>query len=89
MTTLTVRGNLDTLIVSRFQAKAALLQAGLLDAVEGLMNDPQTDPIARLAWQDAIEFRRHSPALTGVATALGWTDEQLDALFVAASQIEA
>ena len=89
MTTITVRGNLDTLIVSRFQAKAALLQAGLLDDVEAMMSDHQADPIAKLAWQDAIEFRRYSPALTGVATALGWTDAQLDQLFIAASQIEA
>lgn len=89
MTQITVRGNLDNLIVSRFQAKAALLQAGLLGDVEALIADPATDPLTKLAWQEAIEFRRQSPALLGVATALGWTDEQLDALFVSASQIEA
>lgn len=43
--------------VTRFQARAALHLAGLLPQVEALMADPATDPIARLAWQDAQEFR--------------------------------
>lgn len=76
-------------VVSRFQARAALHLAGLLTAVEALMADPATDMLARLAWTDAQEFRRTSPTLLAMASALSLTDAQLDALFVAAAGIEA
>lgn len=76
-------------VVSRFQARAALHLAGLLDQVEALMADPQTDPLARLAWTDAQEFRRTSPTLVAMASALSLTDAQLDQLFITAAGIEA
>lgn len=76
-------------VVSRFQARAALHLAGLLPQVEALMADPQTDTLARLAWTDAQEFRRTSPTLLAMASALSLTDEQLDQLFVTAAGIEA
>lgn len=76
-------------VVSRFQARAALHLAGLLTAVEALMADPATDTLARLAWTDAQEFRRTSPTLLAMASALSLTDAQLDALFVTAAGIEA
>lgn len=76
-------------IVSRFQAKAALLSAGLLSQVETLIADPSTDIMTKLAWNEAIEFNRNSPTVLGLAKALGLTDEQVDALFVAAAQINA
>ncbi|MCO5213685.1 MAG: hypothetical protein M9936_28635 [Caldilinea sp.] len=76
-------------VVSRFQARAALHLAGLLTAVEALMADPATDTLARLAWTDAQEFRRTSPTMLAMASALSLTDEQLDQLFVTAAGIEA
>lgn len=75
--------------VSRFQAKAALSNAGLLAQVETLMSDPATNPIARLAWSDAQEFHRTSPTVAAMAQALGLSDAQLDALFAAAADIAA
>ncbi len=75
--------------VTRFQARAALLQAGLLDAVETLMADPATPALARLAWTDAQEFRRTSPTVQAMAGALGLSDAQIDALFTSAVGIEA
>lgn len=75
--------------VSRFQARAALHLAGFLPAVEIIMADPQTDALARMAWQDAQEFRRHSPTVNALAMALGMDDAQLDTLFVTAGGIEA
>jgi hypothetical protein len=74
-------------LVSRFQAKTALLQAGLLAAVEAAM--AQASPVAQLAWADAVEFRRDSPTVAGMAATLNLTGAQLDALFMAAAQIEA
>lgn len=76
-------------VVSRFQARAALHLAGLLAQVEALMAAPETDPLARLAWTDAQEFRRTSPTLLAMASALSLTDEQLDQLFITAAGIEA
>ena len=75
--------------VSRFQARAALYQAGLLAQIEAYMASEQADPIARLAWQDAQEFRRTSPTVAALAALLGLDDAALDALFTAAAQIQA
>jgi len=75
--------------VTRFQARAALAQAGLLDGVNGMMEHPDTPVIAKLAWADALEFRRHSPTVLALAGALGMSAQQLDELFVAAAGIEA
>ena len=70
--------------VSRFQARAALLQAGLLAQAEAAV--AQAGPLALLAWQDAQEFHRNSPTINGLAPALGLTAEQIDALFIVAAQ---
>lgn len=74
-------------VVSPFQAKAALLAAGLLDDVEAAI--VQAPDLVRLAWSEAVEFRRGSPSVVAMAQGLGWTEQQLDALFVAAAEIEA
>jgi hypothetical protein len=75
--------------VSRFQARAALLQTGYLDDIEAFMADPATDPFVRIAWQDAQEFRRNSPTVLSLQSFLGLTDGQLDDLFRFAATIEA
>lgn len=76
-------------VVSRFQARAALHLAGLLPQVDALMADPATDMLARLAWQDAAEFRRTSPVLLAMSAALGLTDAQIDDLFTTAHGVSA
>lgn len=77
----------QSMIVTPFQAKAALLDAGLLDDIEALIADPLADRKVVLAWTNAISFERLSPMVAGIAAALGWTDEELDNLFAAAAQI--
>lgn len=72
---------------SRFQAKAALLQAGLLAQIETLM--ASADPIAQLAWADAVEFRRDSPTIAALAAGAGLSEAQIDDLFRAAMTITA
>lgn len=74
-------------VVSRFQAKAALLQADLLDEVETFINDSATPQITKLAWAEAIEFYRQSPTILSMATALSLTPQQLDELFTQAAAI--
>lgn len=76
-------------IVTRFQACAALLGAGLLDSVEAAMSDPATPRLALLAWTTAQEFRRNSPLVTQLGESLGLDDAALDSLFIAAGSIEA
>lgn len=75
--------------VSRFQALAALMHAGLLADVTAWASDPATDPLHKLAFDTATEFSRTSPTLAAGAAALGWNEGQLDDLFAAAAQIQA
>jgi len=73
--------------VSRFQAMAALLNAGLLSQVNVALAD--AGPLAQLAWAEATEFRRNSPTIAGLSAGLGLTDAQVDDLFRAAALITA
>lgn len=75
--------------VSRFQARAALHLAGLLDDVEALMTAPDTPALAKLAWADAQEFERQSPTIAALAGAVGLTEQDIDALFITAAGIKA
>lgn len=74
--------------VSRFQALAVLHLRGLLVGVKAMMADPATDPLTVLAFDSAQTFKRYSPMVMNMAQVLGLTDEQVDDLFIAASQIE-
>lgn len=74
--------------VSRFQARAALLQAGLLESAD-LAVAASNDPFLQLAWKEAVAFPRSSPGIAALAPALGLTDEDLDDLFRAAALITA
>jgi hypothetical protein len=74
--------------VSRFQARAALHLAGLLETIEGAIAI-STDDMVKLAWNEAQEFKRLSPTVLAISAGLGLTDEQLDDLFITAATIEA
>lgn len=73
--------------VSPFQAKAALLQMGLLDKVEELIKSE--DRMFQLAWETATEFRRDSSTLKMLGSKLNLTDDQVDDLFELAASIQA
>lgn len=45
--------------------------------------------LTQLAWAEAVEYSRHSPAILALAGVLELSDEQVDDLFRAAMQIEA
>lgn len=72
--------------VTRFQAIAALHQAGLLGQIEQAV--AQADPLIQLAWEHALMFHRDSPAVRALAQAVGITEDQLDNLFYEAAKIE-
>lgn len=74
--------------VSRFQARAALMAAGLLETAD-LAVAASGDAFLQLAWKEAVTFRRNSPGIAALAPALGLTDADLDDLFRAAAGIVA
>ena len=82
------RARLDAITVSRFQAKAALDDAGLLDAIEDYMASDDVPRRVRLAWQEA-QFKRGSRMINDLAGEFDLSEEKLDELFLAAREIEA
>lgn len=80
-----LRKRREAMKVTRYQAKAALMQAGLLADAEAAvvaMDDPMID----LAWQEA-GFERLSPIVERLGEEMGFTAEQLDDLFDQAAKI--
>ena len=78
--------------VSRLQARAALLQAGLLDRVDravngGMLGGGTSDALLKMAWAEATEFNRTSPTIAALAGLVGLDDATLDDLFRAAALI--
>lgn len=74
--------------VSRFQARAALLNAGLLAQADAAVAG-SGNALLQLAWTDAVSFKRNSPGIAALAPALGLDDAALDDLFRAAAEIVA
>ncbi len=72
-------------VVSRLQAKMALAEAELLDAVEAAVAAAPAQ--IRIYWAEASDFHRAHPALEQMRLAMGWSPAQLDDLFVAAAQV--
>lgn len=75
--------------VTRMQAKTVLHMAGLLTSIQTFMDDPGTDPIYKIAWDEAQTFDRNSQTIAALQSTLGLTDDQIDDLFRQASTITA
>ena len=78
------------MVVTRRQARLVLLQQGLLDDVEAAINaieDETTRREVQIEWEYAMDIRRDWPALQLVTQQLGITEEQLDQMFLLASEI--
>lgn len=71
--------------VTPLQARKALRAAGMLDAVNSWM--AQQPEEVQEVWEYALTIERDNPTLADAATAMGLTEDQMDALFVAASQM--
>jgi hypothetical protein len=71
--------------VTRRQARLALLNAGLLDAVEAAI--AKAPPAVRITYEDATEWWRDDPLIASFSVSLGLTTEQVDNLFLEASQL--
>lgn len=82
------RERLDAMTATRFQAKAALDDAGLLDQVEAYMDGEDVPRRVKLAWQEA-SFRRGSNMVNQIGAELGLSEADMDNLFLAAQEIDA
>ena len=80
-----LRKRRESMKVTRYQAKAALVNAGLLSGIESAVAESD-DPIIQLAWAEAI-FERTSPFAAQMLALTGMTDTQLDDLFDVAANI--
>jgi len=65
--------------LSRAQFKLALLEGGYLDAVEAAY--PSWPRNVQIMWDDSSTFERMHPALIQLAEAMGYSSEQMDAIF--------
>lgn len=65
--------------LTRAKFKLALLEAGYLDAVEA--SYPTWDKHVQIMWDDSLQFERMHPTLLEFGSELGFTDEQMDAIF--------
>lgn len=76
-------------VVSKAQAKLALLEAGLLDTVETALGSMEgvAGQRARIEWNDRTEFHRDHEFIGLLAASIGLSDEQIDALFTRAAQL--
>lgn len=77
----------NSLRITPFQAKVVLYQSGLLDTVNTMMSAPEADPLAKLAWENAIEFKRLDANIVALGAAIGLTEEQIDQMFVTGATI--
>ena len=71
------------------QARLALLQAGLLGAVEAAiaaLPEPMQSA-ARIEWEYANEVQRHNGFVANIAPLLGLDEPALDALFLSAAAL--
>lgn len=72
--------------INRHQAKIVLLRHGLLETVETAIANGS--PEMQLAWKEAPQFRRNSPTLLAMASALNLSDAEVDALFAEALAVD-
>lgn len=73
--------------VTMRQARLALSGAGLLASVDAAIST--AGDAAQIEWQYSNEVQRNSGLVPAMATALGLTEAQIDALFIAAAAIPA
>lgn len=71
--------------VTPLQARRALRAAGLLATVNAWVGAQDED--TQDAWEFASVIERNGPIVVGAGAALGLSETQIDALFIAAAQL--
>jgi len=75
------------MIVTPFQGRMALIDAGLMAQVQAAVD--AADEKTKTAWEYAVEWKRMSPMIEALSSALGMSETQVDDLFRAAQSITA
>ena len=75
------------LTVSAGNFMRALIELGHYDAIDAAVNSltGQQGKVAKALWSRAVEFPRHDPLLLQIATAVGMTAADIDAVYILAS----
>lgn len=76
--------------VSRRQARQALHIRGLLSQVPALLEtitDDMQRELAKIEWEDSLDFDRNRPLVIQIGLALGLDEEGLDELFIFAATL--
>lgn len=76
--------------VSRRQARQALALAGKLSSVEAAIAaipDATQRQLMQIEWEDSQVFQRNRASLIQMATAIGLSSADIDALFIAAAAL--
>ncbi len=71
--------------ITRFQALAALHNAGLLDSTIIAVN--LAPALTKLAWDNTATFERNNETLNALSAGMGLSSTQLDDLFIAGALI--
>lgn len=78
-------------VLSAVQVKLALLSSGIttamVDAAISSIQDEYQRNVAKIYWDEATEFHRNHPMIQTFSSMLNMTEEQVDALWLAAAQI--
>jgi hypothetical protein len=69
--------------IQPYQARLELLARGILDEVQTMVTDNQEHAIV---WEFATEIRRDSQILQAIAAIAGYSDAQVDEMFISASK---
>ena len=70
--------------ISPRQARLKLLEADLLDNLEAVIT---TNRAWQIEWEYATEVKRDSPLIDAVASEAGLTSDQIDQMFIEASEL--
>lgn len=75
--------------VTKRQARQELFLAGVLDAVQPAIDgipDPVQRQLIQIYWDESAEYELNHPELQAMAQAIGFTQTQLEDMFISASQ---
>lgn len=70
--------------IAAYQARIALSEAGLLAKVENAIKTKGGDLKIRWDWAGMLD--RNHPDILTISSALGWSKDQIDDLFISAAQ---
>lgn len=76
--------------ISRRQAKQLLIQLGQIESIQNIIDaveDPIEKQLLQSWWDDSQTFERHHPTVIEMSSLLGWTEDELDNMFIEASKL--